>query len=357
VKRLTKGALLIPVSLVWSPDGKEIWFTATAAGRNDFSVYAVSPSGSLREMLRTGYVPELQATFGDGRVLLSLGQFRMEVAGLAPGESVERNLSLRGRSQSGDLAEDGRRYVISDEVDSSGESAFVGHMDGTPLVRLGEGSPNSISPDGRSVLAWKNSAEGRRTGLAELPTGAGEPRDLPRGTVRSYLDARFLPDGRHLLLSASEQDKPRRLFVQDLPDGVPKPITPEGVFTEYAFTTPDGAWVPAGTDYEASPYLLYPINGGEPRPIPGLEKGDQPIRFSADGRRLFVRYGRQDLTKARIALLDLTTGRKQPWKVLSPADPAGVHFISHPYVTPDGRAYVYNYYRLLSDLFLVEGLK
>jgi Tol biopolymer transport system component len=142
-----------------------------------------------------------------------------------------------------------------------------------------------------------------------------------------------------------------------LPDGVPKPITPEGVFTEYAFTTPDGAWVPAGTDYEASPYLLYPINGGEPRPIPGLEKGDQPIRFSADGRRLFVRYGRQDLTKARIALLDLTTGRKQPWKVLSPADPAGVNVISHPYVTPDGRAYVYNYSRVLSDLFLVEGLK
>jgi hypothetical protein len=196
VKRLTKGALLIPVSLVWSPDGKEIWFTATAAGRNDFSVYAVSPSGSLREMLRTGYVPELQATFGDGRVLLSLGQFRMEVAGLAPGESVERNLSLRGRSQSGDLAEDGRRYVISDEVDSSGESAFVGHMDGTPLVRLGEGSPNSISPDGRSVLAWKNSAEGRRTGLAELPTGAGEPRDLPRHgplVSRCPVSARWAP--------------------------------------------------------------------------------------------------------------------------------------------------------------------
>jgi hypothetical protein len=82
-------------------------------------------------------------------------------------------------------------------------------------------------------------------------------------------------------MSAGEADKPRRLFVQELPEGVPRPITPEGVFTEHAIATPDGAWVPAGSDYETAPYQLYPIDGGEPRSIPGLEKGDQPIRFSA----------------------------------------------------------------------------
>lgn len=148
------------------------------------------------------------------------------------------------------------------------------------------------------------------------------------------------------------------MFVQDLPDGLPKPITPEGIATEYSFTTPDGAWIPAGSDYDAAPFQLYPVAGGESRPIRGLEKGDQPIRFSADGRRLFVRSGyAPDNTRARIALLDLETGRKQPWRTLQPADPAGVTDIDIFVPTPDGRAYIYGYRRTLSDLFLVEGLK
>jgi len=355
VKRLTSGASLVPTSLVWSPDGKEVWFVADERG--GFLIEGVSLTGRRRRLLRTAHFPTLHSASSDGRLLLSLGESRRQVAGLGSGESVERDLTVRGFSQSWDISEDGRRYVINDSVGGERTSAFLGSMDGSPLVRLGEGGPNSISPDGRLVLAWKDTAEGIGTALVELPTGAGEPRDVPRGTIRTYLDARFLPDGRRLLLSASESDKPRRLFVQELPDGLPKPITPEGIFTEYAFSTPDGAWVPAGSDYEAAPYQLYPLAGGEPRPIPGLEKGDQPIRFSADGRRLFVRYGQRSEMKARIALLDLATGRKQPWKVLSPADPAGVTFLDYVYLTPDGRGYVYNYFRAVSDLYLVEGLR
>jgi hypothetical protein len=302
--------------------------------------------------------PRLSAVRADGRVLLSLGSLRRQVAGLAPGETVERDLTVRGYSQSWDISEDGRRYVISDSVGGTADSAFLGHMDGAPLVRLGDGGANSLSPDGRSVLVWKASPEGIGTALAVLPTGAGEPRDIPRGAVRSYLDARYLPDGRRVLMSASEEGRARRLFVQELPDGLPKPITPEGIFTEYTFTTPDGAWVPAGSNFEEAPFALYPIAGGDPRPIPGLEKGDQPLRFSADGHRLFVRYGyAADRTKARIALVDLNSGRRQPWKVLGPADPAGVTSVELVYPTPDGNAYVYVYDRSLSDLFLLEGLK
>jgi eukaryotic-like serine/threonine-protein kinase len=355
-KHLTQDLTLVSVSPIWSPDGGEIWFVVSDSG--DWSIRGVSLAGRERILMKTAAAPHLQDTLKDGRVLLSLGQLRREVAGLAPGENVERDLTVRGYSQSWDISEDGRRYVVSDDIGDRKASAFLGSLDGSPLVRLGAGGPNSLSADGRSVLVWKDSAAGIGTALAILPTGAGEPRGVPRGTVRSYLDARFLPDGRRILMSASEQDRPRRLFVQDLPDGPPKPITPEGVFTEYAFATPDGAWVAAGTDYDAAPYLLYPVAGGEPRPIPGLEKGDQPIRFSADGRRLFVRYGyAADSTRARIALLDLKTGRKQPWKTLQPPDPAGVTDVDLFYPTPDGRAYVYQYQRTLSDLFLVEGLK
>ena len=145
--------------------------------------------------------------------------------------------------------------------------------------------------------------------------------------------------------------------MQELPDGLPKPITPEGILTEYAFTTPDGEWVAAGSDFDAAPYKLYPLAGGEPRPIPGLQAGDWPIRFTADGRKLFVRHDRDDPATARVALLDVTTGRRQPWKVLKPSDPAGVTNLNYVYPSPDGRAYVYNYFRNLTDLFLVKNVK
>src|SRR4029453_5180972 len=99
--------------------------------------------------------------------------------------------------------------------------------------------------------------------------------------------------------------------------------------------------------------MLYPLGAGEPRPIPGLEKGDQPIRFSGDGRLLFVRLASGDRASVTIVLLDVGKGRKQPWKVLGPADPAVVMEIFQAFPAPDSRAHLYNYFRLSSELFLV----
>ena len=40
-----------------------------------------------------------------------------------------------------------------------------------------------------------------------------------------------------------------------------------------------------------------------------------------------------------------------------PADPAGVFAIGWMGATADGQTYAYSYMQLLSDLFLVDGLK
>ncbi|MFI5182563.1 MAG: hypothetical protein ACHQPI_14350 [Thermoanaerobaculia bacterium] len=40
-----------------------------------------------------------------------------------------------------------------------------------------------------------------------------------------------------------------------------------------------------------------------------------------------------------------------------PADPAGVVEIVSVLLTPDATSYAYSYHRILSDLFLVEGLE
>jgi hypothetical protein len=59
---------------------------------------------------------------------------------------------------------------------------------------------------------------------------------------------------------------------------------------------------------------------------------------------------------ARVERLNLSTGQRQPWKTLMPPDAAGVTDVGPILITPDSSAYVYEYGRTLSDLYLVQGI-
>jgi hypothetical protein len=55
--------------------------------------------------------------------------------------------------------------------------------------------------------------------------------------------------------------------------------------------------------------------------------------------------------------VDPSTGKRELWKDLSPSDSAGVYSVAPPRIAPDGKAYVYSYNRILSDLFVAEGIR
>ncbi|MGH9390347.1 MAG: hypothetical protein ACRD1Z_12090, partial [Vicinamibacteria bacterium] len=117
--------------------------------------------------------------------------------------------------------------------------------------------------------------------------------------------------------------------------------------------SPDGKLVAViGADHKA---MLYPVDGGAAQPIPGVGEKECPLRFSSDGRSLYL--WKRGEVPARVTKLDLASGKREVWKDLLPADPAGVERISNVLVTPDGKGYAYCFTRLLSDLFVVEGLK
>ena len=80
-----------------------------------------------------------------------------------------------------------------------------------------------------------------------------------------------------------------------------------------------------------------------------------PIRWTTDGRALYL-FRLEDVP-AKVYRLDLSTGRKELWKELVPADPAGISIIYTIQMTPDAKSYVYTYLRDLSDLYLVGELK
>jgi hypothetical protein len=187
--------------------------------------------------------------------------------------------------------------------------------------------------------------------LLLLPVGAGEPRDLTRAGLGYHARGAFFADGRRVLFAATEPGRGTRSYVQGLEDGVPRAVTPEGVLG--VAVSPDGRLVAgSGRDRE---FHLYTVEDGEERSIPGLAAEDNVIRWSADGGSLFV-YRRAELP-ARVFKLDLAHGRKQLWKEMMPADPAGVISVAAIQISADESSWIYNYRRVLSDLYLLQGAK
>jgi hypothetical protein len=107
-----------------------------------------------------------------------------------------------------------------------------------------------------------------------------------------------------------------------------------------------------GADYKT---VVYPIDGGNPRPVPGLQPGEVPVAWSLDNRFLYC-YRLGDLP-VNIFRVELASGHRSPWKQVSPPDPIGITFLSGIYFSADLKSYVYSVQRRLDVLYVVEGLR
>ena len=337
--------------LAWSPSGNEIWFTATDTGANQ-SLYAVTPSGKVRVVIRVPGGIKLQDVAQNGRVLLARGASRVGTLGLLRGDTRERDLSWLDYSFVADISPDGQTLLFDEEGEAGGANytVYIRKADRSPVVKLGEGSALSLSADGRWALAALSSP---KAFFMLLPTGAGEPKRVEPEAVSPGQSAAWLPDGR-ILFAGNEVNRGVRLFIQSVDGGKPRAISQEGIGTAFPgfAISPDGKLVAAiGADRKG---VLFPIGGGASRPISGIVDGEFPLRFGEDGRSLYV--WKRELP-ARVYRVDLETGNRELWKELMPVDPGGVERISNVVVTPDAKSYAYTFSRLLSDLFVVEGLK
>ena len=107
-------------------------------------------------------------------------------------------------------------------------------------------------------------------------------------------------------------------------------------------------------------WTLFPIQGGQGRPVSELTRGDMPVQWSDGGRYL---YTVDSVTGARTTAIDvsrveLATGARVLWKTLAPSDPVGIEDMRESLViTPDAQSYCYSYMRRLGDLFVVSGLE
>ena len=114
--------------------------------------------------------------------------------------------------------------------------------------------------------------------------------------------------------------------------GTPKPITPEGAGLDFA-VSPDGKYV-AGLDSDQRIWI-YTVEGGEPRPLADIAPGLVPIRWSADGGKLYV--CRPTDVPGKIFAYDFKTGRTELVREIELPDPAGFVRFNGVFVSSDAR--------------------
>jgi Tol biopolymer transport system component len=336
----------------WSPSGTEIWFTATATGFSR-SLRGVTLSGKVRELLGAPGTLTLHDVGAGGRALISRDAMRAGAMGMAPGESKERDLSWQDWTVPIDLSEDGRLFLFIEAGEAGGGeyAVFTRDTNGTSAVRLGQGSANAFSPDGKWALVLRQNMS--PPDLVLLPTGVGQQQAVPTGNVIP-VGGQFFPDSKRLLIEGHEAGHASRIYLANLDGGQLRAITPEGysLGTHPRSVSPDGTRIATVTN---DGIALFAVDGGEPQPVRGSQPGDLPLRWAKAGDALLV--GQRGETSCPVSRLDLQMGARTPWKTVGPADVAGVTGVACPRIAADEAHYVFGYIRNLSDLFLVENLK
>ena len=341
--------------LAWSPAGDEIWFGASVGG-NASTLSAVDRRGNLRTLLAAPGALELHDVARGGGILAAQVQATSQAFGGRVGGASERNLSWLEDSRVADLSSDGTLALLSvlSEREAGHFGVYLRSMDGSPPVRLGSGKAKELSRDGKWALAIRGDA------LVALPTAAGEERALATGFSK-LIEARWLPDGLHVLVAGTDADGSTRAKLVAFEGGPARTVVERLELRAAAAAntrllspvSPDGRFVAAAM--ASGEIAIVSLDGGATRALPGSGPNDLPVQWSADGRRLFLLD--PSGLPARVSAVEVASGRRELWRELVPVDRVGVSGVETVALTPDATAYSYSYRQYRSVLYLLKGLR
>jgi hypothetical protein len=334
--------------LAWNRQTNEVWFTAVKGGGVRM-LQALNMQGQVRLVLALPTTSTLQDIDASGNVLLASGTQIGEIRGMLAGHTTEETLSAYDWPTQPFLSADGSMMVFNESGEATrrvGYGVFL-RRTGSPFpVRLGpsEGAMSAeLSPDGRWVTTGVD--EGRR--LALLPTGAGQPRQLPAGSIVQFTVADWFPDGRRLLVTGVEEGAAEaKSFVQDIEGGLPVAMKRRG-----SLPSPDGLRFVCR---EGSATGICSFDADTFAPIPN-GVGLRAIRWSAGGDALITSEVSTD--RALVSSRNVTTGVRRIIRELRPVDTAGIMTLGSPAISLDEQSYAYSLSRMLSQLYVVEGLR
>jgi eukaryotic-like serine/threonine-protein kinase len=347
-KKLSSGWSSIE-GVEWSPSGDEIWFAASNSGASD-NLRGVTLGGKLRTVTNVPGGMWLEDS-RNGQTLMIVHRQRVNIHAMAPGAKEEKELGWLGWSELRDISRDGTKILFEEEAEGGGPhyTVFLRDTDGSPPVKLGEGVGGAISPDNKWVVTRP-----LKTGaLSLVPTGAGESRQLTHDSI-SYGAVRYFPDGKHLIAEGIEAGHGARDYEIDIATGDSKPITPEGV--SGVALSPDATKV-AVFGPDGSPGV-WNLKTNSMQTIAGLTSGDFLSGWTPDGNTLYLMPRQTAESRGRkVYRLNLATGKAEFWKEFGSSLPTGTSGVAPPRFSADGRAYAYVYSQILSEAYVVKGLK
>ena len=338
--------------LAWSPDGDEIWFTASSLGSNQQPLRAVTLARHQRVLFTGPTNVIIHDVSRTGAVLLAQDNRRREMIGWTQSDAKEQDLSWFDWSFPRDLSKDGKVVLFEEQGAGGGHlySVYLRGLDGSPAVRLGDGFAASLSSDGRWALTYLPDVNNK---ISILPTGPGQAKQIAFPRFTRISGGTFFPDDERLLIMGFEKGHAARLWVYDIESTELNAVTPEGIFASFFVISRDAKYVLARCVQGG--FCLYPVGGGDPQVVKVLEEREVPFAWTTDNDTVYT--VNQDAFPVRIHTLNLKTGERKFWKEIEPPDLAGAQLPIQIQITADGSAYVYTYRRLLSDLYLVQDLK
>src|SRR5262249_19764881 len=282
VRRLTAEYATVR-HVAWSADGRELTYSAGTAGARE--VHAVTLDGVDRAVLRGPATLDIKEVARDGRLLVVRDSTQIFHFAHVDGVAGAKQITTSDYEVHQELSADGRFLALHVEGEVAGEPrAYLKPIDGGPATLLGEGSEPKLSPDGKWVVV---SSILDRARLTLLPVGPGAARTLPAGKVTERWGPRFAGPDRVLFVGL-EPGVRSRVYVQELPGGDPRPISPEGFDLLYrgSQVSPDGQSVLARDP--SGQVVVMALADGAARPVPGLGANDGPIGWTEDGKGLYI---------------------------------------------------------------------
>ena len=338
------------IGLGWH--GEEVWFTAADSGPLK-ALWAVTPAGRKRLLLRSPVDLTLLDVAPDGRILLATEQLAPRLYMAAKGRAEPRELTKGWYPVPVGLSAEGGRLLYQDQTEPRdlNYDLYLQPLPEGPAQHLGPTATYAaLAPDGSRVVAF----QGNPMHPVIIPLGPGTARHLPNHGIADFPSfTHWTVDGRKLILTGRRPGEDQlHAYLQDISTGELQSLGPAG--TQGGLPAPDGHRILARVHGQRVILdLAAPDAPGTP--IEGLRPGEQIVGWSPDSSRLVLcgpLPGGIQTTH-----LDPVSGRREPWIRF---DTPGLHvrrFGAPPRISEDGRTLVFSNLAWSSSLFLVEGLR